>query len=113
MKYPAWSIDSVRGDTAASRNFALAGGPAPVARFVDVNVAMVRQLQAQEYGDLAPAPAMLAGWAKTCEALGTALRRWQRVIRQPLAVLNTVLARNQITSVGAPSGTLLAPVCGG
>ena len=107
------AIDSVRGDTAASRNFALAGGPAPAARFVDVNVAMVRQLQAQEYGDLATTPAMLAGWRKTCEALGSAMRNWQRVNTQDLAAFNAVLGRNEITAVRARSATLTAVACGG
>ena len=105
------AIDSVRGDTAAARAFSLAGGPAPAATFVDVNVALVSQLKAQDYADQAPTAAMLAGWTKSCDALRTALRTWQRVITRDLAALNAVVARNQLTPVGTPSTSLAAPAC--
>jgi photosystem II stability/assembly factor-like uncharacterized protein len=106
------AIDSVRGDTAAARAFSLAGGPAPAPRFVDVNVALVSQLKAQDYADQAPTPAMLAGWTKTCAALGTALRAWQRVTARELPAFNAVLGRNQITPVATRSRTLATPACG-
>ena len=106
------AIDSVRGDTAAARAFSLAGGPAPAPRFVDVNVALVSQLKAQDYADQAPTPAMLAGWTTTCAALGTALRTWQRVTARELPAFNAVLGRNQITPVATRSRTLATPACG-
>ena len=92
-------IDSVAGDTAVASQFQLAGGPAPAAKFVDVNAALVSQLKAQDYADQAPTPAMLAGWAKSCEALGAAMRRWQRVGTEDLETFTAVLRRNQIAAV--------------
>jgi photosystem II stability/assembly factor-like uncharacterized protein len=107
------AIDSVRGDTAVSRNFSLAGGPAPAPRFVDVSVALVSQLKAQDYADQAPTPAMLAGWVKACEAVGGAIRGWQRVTTQGLPALEAALKRNQIAAVVASHrSTLAAPACG-
>jgi hypothetical protein len=92
-------IDSAAGDTAIASQFQLAGGPAPAAKFVDVNVALVSQLKAQDYADQAPTPAMLAGWGKSCEALGTAMRRWQRVGTEDLGTFSAALRRNQIAAV--------------
>jgi hypothetical protein len=106
------AIDSVVGDTAAARAFSLAGGPAPAPRFVDVNVALVSQLKAQDYGDQAPTPAMLEGWAKACEALGTTMANWQRVVKRDLPAFSAVLQRNQLANVPATSGPLVAPTCG-
>jgi photosystem II stability/assembly factor-like uncharacterized protein len=106
------AIDSVRGDTATARAFSLAGGPAPAPRFVDVNIALVSQLKAQDYADAAPTPAMLAGWTKSCGALETAMRNWQRVTTRDLAALSAVLGRNQIALVATPNRTLAAPACG-
>jgi photosystem II stability/assembly factor-like uncharacterized protein len=90
-------IDSVVGDTATASQFQLAGGPAPAPMFVDVNVALVSQLKAQDYADQAPTPAMLAGWKKSCEALGTAMRHWQRVVTDDVTRFAAVLRRNQLT----------------
>jgi hypothetical protein len=105
------AIDSVRGDTAAARAFSLAGGPAPAPRFVDVNVALVSQLKAQDYADAAPTPAMLAGWAKSCGALEAAMRNWKQVSNTQLSALNAVLGRNQITPVTKPTKMLAPPAC--
>ena len=107
------AIDSVRGDTVAARAFSLAGGPAPAPRFVDVNVALASQIKAQDYADEAPTPAMLAGWTKACEALGGAIRGWQRVTTQRLSALEAALKRGQSAAVVAtPGSTLAAPACG-
>jgi hypothetical protein len=105
------AIDSVRGDTLVASNFSLAGGPAPAPRFVDVNVALISQLKAQDYSDLAPTPAMIAGWEKTCEALGTAARNWQRVGTREVAAFSAALQRNQIANV-VPAGIVRSPACG-
>ncbi|HUQ82571.1 MAG TPA: hypothetical protein VM076_15585 [Gemmatimonadaceae bacterium] len=106
------AIDSVAGDTLAARNFSLAGGPAPDPRFVDVSVALVSQLKAQDFGDQAPTPAMLAGWAKACEALGTAMRTWQRVTTRDVPAFSAALQRNQISNVlAAPTPSRAVP-CG-
>jgi photosystem II stability/assembly factor-like uncharacterized protein len=104
------AIDAVRGDTAVARNFSLAGGPAPASRFVDVSVALVSQLKAQDYGDLAPTPAMLAGWRKSCEALGQALRSWQRAATAGLEAFNA-RAGTLTAPVSAPSRPLVSPTC--
>jgi photosystem II stability/assembly factor-like uncharacterized protein len=107
------AIDSVRGDTAAARNFSLAGGPAPRPTFVDVSVALVNQIKAQDYADQAPTPAMLAGWAKACEALGTALRSWQRVTTRDLSSVDARLGGSQGAAATRTRSQLAAPACGG
>jgi hypothetical protein len=106
------AIDSVTGDTLAARNFSLAGGPAPAPRFVDVSVALVSQLKAQDYADQAPTPAMVAGWTKSCEALGTALRTWRRVVERDVAAFSETLQRNQIANVIATTRSNPAVACG-
>jgi hypothetical protein len=94
-------IDSVAGDTAVASQFRLAGGPAPASKFVDVNAALVMQLKTQDYADQAPTPAMLRAWAKSCEALTTAMRGWQQLGTKHLAVLTAALRRSQIAA-GVP-----------
>jgi hypothetical protein len=106
------AIDSVTGNMATARAFSLAGGRAPAPRFVDVSASLVSQLKAQDYADQAPTPAMLAGWAKACEALGSAIRSWRRVTTQNLAVYSALLQRNQIANVLPTSKPLVAPPCG-
>jgi len=105
------AIDSVRGDTAAARAFHLAGGPAPDPTFVDVSVALVGQLMAQDYADQAPTPAMLAGWAKTCAALGTAQRHWQRIETGDIAAFARVVGRSQTGALAGGDWAPAAP-CG-
>ena len=61
--------------------------------------------------DAAPTPAMLAGWSKSCGALETAVRNWQRVATRDLAALNAALGRNHIALVAAPNRTVAAPAC--
>jgi hypothetical protein len=78
---------------------------------VDVSVALVSQLKAQDYADQAPTPAMLAGWTKTCAQLATAARNWQRITQRDLSAFNAVLGRSQITTVAAPRPALAAPLC--
>jgi len=80
---------------------------------VDVNVALASQLLAQDYADLAPTPAMLAGLAKTCAALGTTVRNWQRVVTRDVAAFSAVLRRNQMANVLATPSPVAAPECGG
>jgi len=92
-------IDSVAGDTAVASQFQLAGGPAPAAKFVDVNAALVMQLKTQDYSDQAPTPTMLNAWTKSCEALTTAMRRWQQLGTKELAALTAALRRSQIAAV--------------
>jgi hypothetical protein len=107
------AIDSVTGNLAAARAFSLAGGAAPAPRFVNVSAALVSQLKAQDYADQAPTPAMLAGWTKACEALGTAIRSWKRVSVENVAAYRALLQRNQIANVLPTSEPLVAPACGG
>ena len=105
------AIDSVAGDTAIASQFSLAGGPAPAPKFVDVNVALVSQLKAQDYADQAPTPAMIAGWKAACEALGTALRQWQRVSTSDVNAFGKALGRSDIVAVISPPKAPPAPTC--
>ena len=55
---------------------------------------------------------MITGWVKTCEALGTAARNWQRVETRDVAAFGAALQRNQIANVMPTNRTLAAPQCG-
>jgi hypothetical protein len=88
-----------------------AGGPAPAAKFVDVNVALALQLKTQDNADQAPTPAMLAGWKKSCAALGAATARWLRVGTDDLAKFTASLRRNNIAAELVFDKGSPAPVC--
>jgi hypothetical protein len=105
------AIDSVAGDTTGAGQFQLTGGPAPAPKLVDVNVALVLQLKSQDYADQAPTPAMVAGWKKSCEGLGDALKRWRQVGTDDLARFTAVLERSHIAAPFAFDKGSPAPLC--
>jgi photosystem II stability/assembly factor-like uncharacterized protein len=106
-------IDSVAGDAKGRRGFRGGGRGrgAAAPTFVSLNGSMVSQLEAQDNGDLAPTPAILAGWAKTCGDLHKAVTTWQRLGTTGLTTINAALSRNQINPLASPSRTLAVPEC--
>jgi hypothetical protein len=86
-------------------------GPPPNPSFVSVNGGLVQQVNDQENGDMAPTPAMQAGYVAACKDLGKAITAWMTLNGAPLAAFNAVLTKNSLKPVPATTPTLTAPVC--
>jgi photosystem II stability/assembly factor-like uncharacterized protein len=109
-------IDSVAGSTGRRRGGAggggfRQGGGAPPATFMSVNAALVRQLEAQDDGDMAPTEPTLAAYAATCRDLASALTRWSSVVGADLSAFNQVLGAHGGKPIAAPSAAPTAPGC--
>ena len=76
-----------------------------------VNAELVSQLNAQDNGDMAPTPAMLANFAGACRDLMSTVARWNAVATSELASLNRVLARESIRGIPAPTSKIVLPGC--
>ena len=87
-------------------------GPAPTTNFRAINGALVQQLQAQDVGDQAPTPGMLAAFAKTCADLNTVAAGWQRLTTVDFVALNDVLVTRKRKALVLPNGNLKMPSCG-
>ncbi|HEY2374732.1 MAG TPA: hypothetical protein VGH98_02045 [Gemmatimonadaceae bacterium] len=94
-------LDSVGGNP-EGRGFFRRGGRPAAASFVSVSGELVGQLNAQDNGDLAPTPGMLAAFSNACIDLKSADASWQNVTTRDLAALNAVLSKNGIREVQAP-----------
>ena len=79
--------------------------------FVSVSSELVNQLNAQDNGDLAPTPAMLAAYTGACTDLKTAVAAWKNVITHDLSALSAVLARDGGRPVAAPEVSIAVPSC--
>jgi hypothetical protein len=109
----AAALDSIAGNPGAARGFAAFGGRPGAAppTFVAISGALVRQLEAQDYADMAPTPSMLAAYAQTCRDLHTALATWTRVVTHDLPALNALLGRSGRSAVGGSPSPITAPTC--
>jgi photosystem II stability/assembly factor-like uncharacterized protein len=96
----AAKIDGVAGSPEGGRGFRGRGGPPS---FVAVNGTLVRQLSAQDYGDIAPTGATLAAFAAAHKELVDVQARWQSLLVNDLRSFNTVLARNGLPTLSAPA----------
>jgi len=103
------ALDSVAGNS-EGRGFRRGRGAA-APTFVGVNGAFVNQLNAQDNGDMAPTPGMLAGYTSTCVDLKSVITAWKNVMTRDLTALNAVLARNGIRQVAAPTASIAPPAC--
>jgi hypothetical protein len=94
-------LDTVGGlDTARARS----RGTQPRApSFRAINSALVGQLNLQETGDIAPTPAMIAGYTKTCTDLAAAITTWQRLASTNLGELNAALTRGGRKPIAVPT----------
>jgi hypothetical protein len=79
--------------------------------FVAVSGELVGQLNAQDTGDLAPTPGMLAAYGNGCADLRTAVSTWRTILSRDLTTLNAVFAPNGIRQVEAPHTSVALPVC--
>ena len=104
-------LDTIAGNPdGRGARFARAGsGAAPPPNYVAVSDALVRQLEAQDNGDLAPTPAMLAARDSTCAELGAVDASWRRTATSELAALNAVLARHGRPALPAPPAAAKSP----
>jgi hypothetical protein len=106
-------IDSVAGSADRRRGGGgfRRGGAAPLPTFMSVNGALVRQLEAQDNGDMAPTAPTLAAYAAACRDLASALTRWSAVVATDLAAFNTVLAAHGGQAIAKPAPAPASPGC--
>ncbi len=110
----AAQVDSVSGATrgAAGRRFRFRRfGPPGPPNFRMLNGTMVRELESQDNADMAPTPAMEAGYAASCHDLGTAVTRWQSLTTKDLSALNAQLTKAGLSAIAAPHPALTPPGC--
>ena len=103
-------LDTVAGNP-EGRGFFRRGGREAAPSFVSVSGEMVGQLNAQDNGDLAPTPGMLAAYTNACIDLKTVESAWKNVTTRDLSALNAVLSKNGIPQVQAPASSSAAPLC--
>jgi photosystem II stability/assembly factor-like uncharacterized protein len=103
-------LDTVSGLDAARAARTRAGG-APPPNFRGVSNALVAQLNAQDNGDMAPTPATLAAYAKTCGELAVVAERWKQVVGRDLVTFNAVRRRHGVREVEGPATAVTAPRC--
>ncbi len=101
-------LDTVAGLDAA-RGRGRAGQPPP--NFRAINSALASQITAQDLGDMAPTPVMLAAFARTCGELSSVVAAWQRLRTTGLGELNAVLKAHRRSLISVPVSTLKAPSC--
>ncbi len=102
-------LDIVAGNPAGSGGFRPRGGSVP--SFVGISGDLVNQLNAQDNGDVAPTPAMLAALAKSCADLKAVQANWNSIGVQRLAPLNAALASHGMPAVAVPSPAASPPGC--
>ncbi|MFN2603631.1 MAG: WD40/YVTN/BNR-like repeat-containing protein [Gemmatimonadaceae bacterium] len=102
-------LDTVGGlDTTRARG---RGAQSSAPNFRSINRSLVGLLNSQETGDMAPTPAMLAAYTKTCTDLAAAVTAWQKLASTNLTEFNTALTRRKIKVLAAPTGVLRPPSC--
>ena len=103
-------LDSVAGNP-EGRGFFRRGGREAAPSFVSVSGEMVGQLNAQDNGDQAPTPGMLAAYTNACTDLKTVESAWKTVTTRDLVAFNAVLSKNGIQQVRVPEASLASPSC--
>jgi photosystem II stability/assembly factor-like uncharacterized protein len=99
----AAQLDTIAGLDAGRGRGGFGRGNAPRPSFRAVNAAFATQLNAQDLGDMAPTPSMLAGFAATCKELQTAAAAWEGVRGAGLAELNKMLTGHGRTALSVPA----------
>ena len=106
-------VDSVAGNPTGGRGFFFRrGGPPPPPSFVEVNGALVRQLNQSEMGDGAPTPANVAAYEAQCVDLRKAVTTWRAIGAKDLVAFNAVLTQHHLTPVPEDPRALAVPECG-
>ena len=76
-----------------------------------VLVSMNGQLKVLDMSDIPPNPTKLAAWRSVCTDLRAAVATWSEINRNDLVALNTLLAKNNLTSIPTAAPSLPIPVC--
>ena len=87
------------------------GGPPVPPNFAGLQSAMLRQLETQDSGDMAPSDPMLRAYSGVCGELKDAVTRWKVLNGAELTSLNGVLKKNGLAPIPAASPALAMPVC--
>ena len=93
------AIDAAVGPESGRSSGAAASPPT----FSAANETLAGQLNAQDNGDFAPTPAMLAAFDGVCRDLSTVRSAWQRVLQRDMPTLNAVLVRKGASAIPVPN----------
>ena len=102
----AAKIDTVSGDLqrgGGRGGFFFGRGPAGPPNFKGVNGSMLRELDLLDGGDMAPTPAMQAGYAADCRELKTAAASWRALTVKELPAFNAQLTKAGVPAIAAPT----------
>lgn len=102
-------LDTLAGDPHA-RGFRGQGKP-PAPSFVQLSGSLVRQLEAQDVGDVAPTESALAAEEDACTQLTKAEATLRGIVSDALGGFNATLARRKLHAVEAPMMRAGAPGC--
>jgi hypothetical protein len=103
-------LDSVAG-LDAQRRQGRGPGPAPAPTLRALNGSFVNMLNAQDNGDLAPSPALLATFASRCRELQGVAARWERLLGADLVEVNGILQSRGKTVMSVPANRGAPPAC--
>jgi hypothetical protein len=87
------------------------GGPPPPPSFVAVQVALIRQFETLDPGDMAPNDPMQRAYSGACKDLSTVMVNWHGLDSTDLTAFNAVLSKNNVTPIPPASPALVAPAC--
>jgi photosystem II stability/assembly factor-like uncharacterized protein len=104
-------LDTIGGLDAGRGFRGRSGGAAAPPNFRGVSNALVSQLTAQEYADMAPTPSMLAAFASTCKELQLVEASWSRVLATDLIAYNAVRTKHSSAALSAPKLKHTPPSC--
>jgi len=93
-------LDTLAGDPNA-RGFRGRGGPTTPS-FVQASEGLVRELEAQDVGDVAPTASSLAAAHDACEKLGAAATALRAIQTQDVPAFNAILAKHGAHAVTLP-----------
>jgi hypothetical protein len=87
------------------------GGAQAQPDFKAINGALSSQITAQDLGDMAPTPATLAAFARTCGELTSVVTAWQNLSTNELDALNAILKGHRRSVIKIPASALKPPQC--
>ena len=103
-------MDSIGGTASDERDFPFPNGRKPESDLFSLQGRFVDQLQAQEFGDMAPTEPALLEFASGCRDLTIGIARWRSLNAAPLAALNAELERAGVKAI-APAQGVAPPDC--
>ncbi len=107
-------LDTVSGDLergGGRGGFFRGRGASGPPNFKGVNGSMLRELDLLDGGDMAPTPAMQAGYTASCRELRTVVTNWRALTAKELPAFNAQLTKAGVPAVAAPGPMLAVPGC--